>query len=136
MIVHSFPGRFRLRHPALCGAAALDRACGILRGLPGVSGVSGSAATGSLLVRCDETLDAAVAAAALQGVCASAVAAKRPRPAPRSWHKAVKAGMGGLLGVSLLLLAGGSERWHAVAGFGFLAGLAAHLGLNRNRLTL
>lgn len=134
MIAHSLPGRIRLRHPALRDPATLSRALEALRGLPGIERAEGSVATGSLLVRAEDPGVPGAVETALLKVLGTPAPARRPKPAPRSWHKAVKAGMGGLLGISLALAAAGRERGHVVAGCGFAGFLLMHLGLNRSRL--
>jgi len=135
MIVHSLPDRLRLRHPALHDPDLLDRICRCLRTLDGVLESTGSASTGSILIRHTPSFSRKAALFMCREAIPALPAVPRRRPAPRRYHKAVKAGMGGLLGLSLALAAGGKEKGHIAIGLGFVACLAGHLFLNRNRLT-
>lgn len=144
-IVSHLPGRLRLRHPDLRRIDRLQPLLDEIALWPGVTGLEGKAAIGSVLVRYDPArlspaeLEARLSNALPAPTTKTAKGAARPAysfsiPAPdRDANRWAKIGMVGTLGLSLAALAG-SKRLHAVAGAAFLPLLAVHMLHHRRKL--
>lgn len=147
MIASSVPGRIRLRHAALREPRNGEQLRAILTTWRHVQSVKVSSANGSLTVNYDAAgiapgrleqrlleLVRGVAGPATPGATGAPTRVRPPAARRARANRWAKRGMLASLTSSLLLVAAGNRRWHALTGAAFLPALAVHLWVHRRQL--
>jgi hypothetical protein len=141
IIVSSSPGRIRVRDKALRDQARLNRLEQELMTIAAIKGLQGNVRTGSLLLRFDQNaIDTADMEAGINAAADKVIGkpvARKALLSKKNINRYNKLVMLASLGTSLVLIRLRRRRWrrwHALAGYLFVANLGIHLFIYRKSL--